>query len=190
MFKSIKLSIVLLFSALIIVVTTCLAQSTPHKILFRRNAGNAVTDGELCEMNPDGSKQKRLIAKFDGLGLAISPDRKLLAFSSGQLNSWIDELFVMNIETHNVRRVTDKLHYVYNPAFSPDSKQIAVMTGYSDPHGSDHEFHISIVDISSAKITQLTKGPEDWDPSYSPDGERIVFSSGELASLHEDIPQK
>jgi TolB protein len=141
-------------------------------------------------MNPDGSGQKTLIPKFDGLGLAISQDGKLLAFSSGRLNSWLDELFVMDIETHNSRRVTDKLHYVYNPAFSPNSKQIVVMTGYSDPHGPDHEYHISIVDISSAKVTQLTKGTEDWDPGYSPDGRKIVYSSGELAFPREGIPQK
>jgi len=190
MWKMRKILALIIWSILLAAVSDTLAAPAPHKIVFRRNVGNSIIEGELCVMNPDGSHQKRLVSKFDGLGLTLSPDGQNLAFSSSRLNSWVDDLFIMDMETQVVRHVSDELHYAYNPAFSSDSKQIVVMNGYSDPHGPDHDFHISIVDIATTKVTKVTQGQEDWDPVFSPDGRRILYASGPVASRAYNMPQK
>jgi Tol biopolymer transport system component len=57
---------------------------------------------------------------------------------------------------------------------SPDGKRII----YGDRTGNDRRFAILSLDLASGRQTVLTTpqvGWGDWDPRYSPDGEKIVF---------------
>ncbi len=55
-------------------------------------------------------------------------------------------------------------------AWSPDSSRI-VLQG-----GTRRDIHIAVVNADGSGLTSLTSGPADRNPSWSPDGTRIVFS--------------
>jgi serine/threonine-protein kinase len=59
-----------------------------------------------------------------------------------------------------------------NPRFSPDGNRIALQVAY----GSHDQ--IAIYDIESDRLTQLTSDAANhWNPIWTPDGRRIVYSS-------------
>ncbi len=174
----------------IIFASSSLGHTPPRgKIIFQRNHSH-IRGGEIYTMQPDGSKQTRLVKEFDGLGFAINPEGKSIVFVSNRLNAWLDELFIMSLQKRKPKRITDEFRYVYNPAFSPDGERVAVMAGYNDPHGPDHHFKIYLVNVATSKVRQLTQGPEDWHPAFSPDGKKVIYASGPVAFPNEGKAQK
>lgn len=159
------------------------------KIIFQRHHSH-IRGGELYTMQPDGSQQTRIVKEFDGSSFAINSTAKSVVFSSNRDHAWLNELFIMSLQNLKPKLITDKLTHAYNPAFSPDSKKVAVMAGYSDPHGPGHRFSIYLVNVAASQVRQLTQGPEDWNPAFSPDGQKIVYASGPLAFPTQGYPQK
>ena len=63
-------------------------------------------------------------------------------------------------------------HYT-NPALSPDQKRIAV--GITDPQTNQRD--IWILDSHGGSMRLTTDPKEDFNPTWSPDGARIAFTS-------------
>ena len=62
----------------------------------------------------------------------------------------------------------------FAPRFSPDSK--SVVMSFSDPKTANSEIYL--MDINTRSLERLTKDSGiDTSPSFSPDGEQIVFNS-------------
>ena len=108
---------------------------------------------------------------------AISPDGSKIAFSSDR--SGQPMIYVMNIDGTGVQRKTLVGKYNSSPAWSPDGKQIA-FAGYNNSN-----FDIFVMDAENPnKILKLTsakkpngKWSDNEDPSFSPDGRHIMFTS-------------
>ncbi len=99
------------------------------------------------------------------------------------------EIYVMDTDGGNLRRLTDNSDKDFSPSWSPDGKRIAFM---SDRDGHVHARHgwstyeIYVMNADGSNPQNLTNNPsDDRNPSWSPDGERIVFSS----ARDEDNPQ-
>lgn len=101
---------------------------------------------------------------------AFSPDGRKIIFTSDR-PGW-PQIYMMDTDGSNVKRITDS-GYCDAPAWSPTGEKIA----YSK--GTDKGQHdIVVLDLSTGKEIQLTSNSgRNENPSFSPDGRFLVFTS-------------
>jgi len=104
-------------------------------------------------------------------GPAYSPDGSLIAFHESDEDGGI---FVAGATGESVRRVTDT---GFDPAWSPDGKQIAYSTEeVRDPSARQTVSAVYVVDAAGGTPRRLVEG-DGIQPSWSPSGQRIVYWS-------------
>ncbi len=129
----------------------------------------------LCLINLDGSGFRILVPDLDGGQLAWSPDGTTFAYSSGR-----DHTIHLVDSDGTDDRVLPGLPEVaggdppnWLPAWSPDSAAIAFTSK-----------DLWTIRTDGTGLTRITDLPWDqfaFEPSWSPDGTRIVFSIGAWA---------
>ena len=134
-----------------------------EQLLFTRYIG---VETHLYRMNVDGSGVEELAAGSEASGGRWSPDGSRILFASDREGNL--ELFVMNADGSQLRRLTDTPGNEVHPVWSPDGTRIATSSGGS--------LQVMNADGSGA----ITIGVGDW-PSWSPDGTRIAFSRRNMA---------
>jgi len=101
---------------------------------------------------------------------SFSPDGERVAFRSDRDGGGI---FVMGSTGESVKRLTD---FGYDPAWSPDGKQIVFSSGDGqNPWSRDALAQLWVVPSSGGDVRQLTKEGDAVQPSWSPGGRRIAF---------------
>jgi TolB protein len=143
------------------------------KIAYSRGYGGSLH--EIWVMGANGSSPKALTAGFIDEWPAWSPDGTKLAFAStrpltGSSNN--RHIWVMNADGSNLYQLTDDSTTVNawgtRPDWSPDGTRIAFDDGRD----------VYVMDADGSHVTRLTTDPNvDGDPSFSPDGKSIAFSS-------------
>ncbi|HBL18628.1 MAG TPA: hypothetical protein DD417_18180 [Elusimicrobia bacterium] len=112
-----------------------------------------------------------------------SPDGKKLAFVSNRDGRYA--VFTMDPDGENETRLTPKEMHAWWPRWSPDGTRIVFNcnagTDFRAPKSFDLALgnDICVMNRDGANRTMLTDGKRDNDiqPSWSPDGKRIVFIS-------------
>jgi serine/threonine protein kinase/Tol biopolymer transport system component len=100
---------------------------------------------------------------------AYSPDGKLIAFRSDRDGGGI---FLMEATGESVRRLTD---FGYNPAWSPDSREVLVATWpVSDPRVFSGPSQIWRVEVASGR-RRLVMKENAVQPSWSPHRLRVAY---------------
>jgi Tol biopolymer transport system component/class 3 adenylate cyclase len=122
-----------------------------------------------------------LVAVLDGVGAAdLSPDGNFLAFAERNILGSYD-IYISKPDGSQKEKIlagSESASYL-RPRWSPDGKSLALVlhyTGYSSTRD------IAVVKVKSKKLKVLTKDGKEklahnTDPTWSPDGEWIVYAS-------------
>jgi Tol biopolymer transport system component len=135
---------------------------------------------EIYAMRSDGSEMRRLTQNnvLDSHP-DWSPDGERVVFVShpdsipGQSNRRPD-IFVMNEDGSEMRRLFQSSLYATHPSWSPDGSRIA-FENY-DPAVGESRVYVMDADGSNVRQIPSAAGPNYW-PEWSPDGTRILFVS-------------
>jgi len=103
-----------------------------------------------------------------------SPDGTRMAFSAmrdGQL-----DIFVMNRDGSDVRRLTTTPDMDYAPVWSPDGGRIVFVSIPTGP-GQRHDIHLINADGTGRTALTRTATAEELGLTWSPDGRQIAFGS-------------
>jgi Tol biopolymer transport system component len=117
--------------------------------------------------------KKRLVPSFEDSHQLpdLSPGLPLLAFTGKRTPGW--DVFLYDLKSREIRSLT-KGGKSCRPRFSPDGRMIAYVS-----HEADGKGDIWILATDGANPRRLTARDEAYDyfPSWSPDGEWVVFCS-------------
>jgi Tol biopolymer transport system component len=164
------------------------------RITFTRDPVDS--NNEIYMMDSNGNNQTRLTNNGDVFDSnpTFSPSGTRIAFDSFRDGN--DNIYVMSASDtngdgngENVKRLTKKPASDTEPAFSASGTKIAFVSDRSNLGGSPDIF------VMKAKPEGRTNRPKnltrnsayDYEPSFSPDGTKIVFTSNRDDANGEDI---
>ncbi|NQT38112.1 MAG: M20/M25/M40 family metallo-hydrolase [Planctomycetes bacterium] len=127
---------------------------------------------------------------YDAEG-SFSPDGRLIAFASNRLAytetlseeeqkkfeidpAYMMDLYVMNADGTNVRRVTSEPGYDGGPFFSPDGRRIC-WRHFSENGATAEIMTMNVDGTDKRRLTQM--GAMSWAPFYHPSGEYLIFTT-------------
>ncbi|MFD5747317.1 amidohydrolase family protein [Streptomyces sp. NPDC127033] len=133
------------------------------------------TGGKAVPLTPAGLEPHRPVH---------SPDGTLLAFCAFQGGGY--HLWTMRPDGSDVRQRTEGPWDDRGPAWSPDGTRIAYASERAGDPVAGSPYRIHVLDLRTGHIARVTglagqDGPlqdgawEDFDPTWSPDGKRILF---------------
>ena len=107
-----------------------------------------------------------------------SPDGRYVAFSA--IVGGLSDLFIIDLETDSLERVTDDKYADLQPSWSPDGSRIAFVT---DRFSSDlgelrmGNYRLAMLDPESGKIDPVASFPDakNINPQWSRDGQSLYF---------------
>ena len=95
------------------------------------------------------------------------------------------DIWVMNADGSNKRRVTNLKKASFAPYFFPDGKRIIFSSNVADPRGRD--FDLYMIKTDGSGMERITFNDTfDGFPMFSPDGKKLVFASNRNAAKPGD----
>jgi serine/threonine protein kinase/Tol biopolymer transport system component len=160
---------------------TAISLPTAGGLSPRRRAGSVIYRGAKAGRDglwklTDGAPPTELWNGVNGrvvAGPAIAGDGRLafLVQRRGQT-----ELYVMNADGANTRRIAETLDLRGAPAWSPDGQWLAVAAA-----GPDGVPHVSKVPVDGGSPVQLVK-EYSTDPAWAPSGQFLVYSGADVGT--------
>ena len=107
--------------------------------------------------------------------------RTKIAFTS--MRDGNTEIYVMDGDGKNQRRVTDNPTYDRYPTWSPDGKMIAFVSNRNKGRNQ-----IWVIHAEGRNPVRLTDGGSDSYPDWSPDGRKIAYAANHVPEDHDLAP--
>ncbi|HEX6279220.1 MAG TPA: winged helix-turn-helix domain-containing protein [Pyrinomonadaceae bacterium] len=121
------------------------------------------------------SEWRRLTSgRYEGLNLAWTPDGRLVFVSQESGN---DDIWIMNSDGSERRRLTSDPNIDANPTVSSDGKYLFFVSLRSGVP------HIYRMELGGGDATQITNGLSEWGPMASPTGSIIVYQTTDNRGL-------
>jgi Tol biopolymer transport system component len=160
---------------------------------------NPEGDDEIYVVNAaDGSGQKNLTnnASVSDHNPYFSPNGQKIAYTSqyGQASNpeGDEEIYVMNSDGSNQKNLSNNSWATTDlfPSFSPDGQKIAYLSVGEQPsnsEGDDEIYVMNSLDGSGQKnLTNNGGGVDEFTPEFSPDGQKIVYTSDGVQSSNPE----
>jgi Tol biopolymer transport system component len=164
-------------------------------IAFTRGGGPtavkfAKNEADVWKMRSDGSELQNLTPNtpgFDGYP-SFAGDGKQIVFRSGR-NGNLD-LYLMNADGSNVRRLSNDGADDLFPVFSPTANQIAFASNRDNPTSDIFDVYLLDLDVNGApgKVRRITHDEgQHGHLQYSYDGKWLIFAS-ERGGISDEEP--
>jgi Tol biopolymer transport system component len=152
---------------------------------------------EIYSMHDNGHNVTRLTHDdANDFDPSWSPDGQKMVFTSFRDGSDNEEIYVMNAGNgHNVTRLTHDDALDREPSWSPDGQKIVFVSNRNSIDNSENEElgNNAIYSMNAGNghnVTRLTHDDNDVNhlyPSWSPDGQKIVFVSNRVGGQNYEI---
>ena len=105
-----------------------------------------------------------------------SPDGRSIVFSGAEKGGTTD-LYIVEVESGDLRRLTDDIYHDLDPDWSPDGRQV-VFASDRWSGGQVGRRNLFLYSLAADSLRVLTPGDHnDFQPAWSPDGRQVVFTS-------------
>jgi len=142
-------------------------------IVFTCQIFKVQASDQVCIMNADGTSFKRLTTddSRQHFYASLAPDGRSVVYSAFyEANN--HEIYELNLNDDRVDRLTNSLGDETAPEISPDGSRI---TFARIPPNKD-QYQIILMDRNGKSMGNIP-GISGWDPTWSPDGNSILFAS-------------
>jgi TolB protein len=143
------------------------------KIVYTCQIFKVQASNQICIINADGTGFRRLTTDDTRQHNypSLSPDGRSVVYAAFRQAN-IYEIYEMDIATGNVIQLTNKLGNLNAPEISPNGKDIIFK--HWSPNTDKNTIWMMDRDGQGADKISRVSG---WDPTWSPDGEDILFAS-------------
>ena len=157
-----------------------------QKIAFHgigdKEIGRENRKAKIYAVAPDGTNLQKLAGDIPSTDLdpAWSPDSQRIAFKSYR-EDWTGEIYVMDADGKNQKRLTHDMATNGAPAWSPDGSKIAFSAQLAN---DDDDTIIAVMDADGSNRKNLTEEELNgvWEmslgPAWSPDSKTIAYTFG------------
>lgn len=143
------------------------------KIVFTCQVYKVQASNQICIINADGSGFRRLTTDSSRQHYypSLSPDGQSVVYAVFREEN-IYEIYEMSLATGEVKQLTNRLGVVNAPEISPNGQSI-VFTRWTV---NSNRYTIMIMDRDGKNANNIS-GITGWDPTWSPDGNYVLFAS-------------
>lgn len=146
---------------------------------------------QLWEIDIETKEEKRLTGgnEYSVLEISISDDGTKIAFFGSPTERYATafewDVYLLDLNTNTISRITNNSHYGGNLSFSPDSKWLAFTYPDGEKEISDLR-KIYIVPSEGGEVKKLLNNfdYEGWISFWSDDSRDIYFSAGVGVNIH------
>ncbi|MBI4307644.1 MAG: PD40 domain-containing protein [Chloroflexi bacterium] len=148
------------------------------------------TGWQVYRAKSSGADRRPLTSNtFDNRWPVWSSDKSKIAYASLRNGKW--DIYVAYADGTRETRITDTPTEERQATWSPDNRRLAFAAQRNlnwDIYVIDAQAIMDAtppVDLQSFKVTQLTSPPSvDWEPTWSPKGDRIAFATDRDGKFH------